>query len=152
MERIDAAGVEIQVIRIWARRIVVGILRRLDPQPARHVQEIGNANLGARIARTLPLRNRRRLPYVVDAPLDQDAQECGRQALAHRPALERRVHRDAFPVPLADEAPSPRHHEGGRHACGRLEGRVHCSFHFGRVEFRGQRVARQHITHGPQLC
>src|SRR2546429_154096 len=57
MEGVNTTCVEIQVIRIGARRIVVWVLGRVDSQPARHLQDVGNSDLSARIARTLPLRH-----------------------------------------------------------------------------------------------
>src|SRR2546421_4678492 len=42
---------------------------------ARHVQEIGNADLRARIVPALPFRNRRRLLQRVHALFDEDAQD-----------------------------------------------------------------------------
>src|SRR6266550_3174855 len=116
------------------------------------MQDVSNPDLSARIARTLPLRNGRRLPQVVDALLDEDAHQRGRQALAHRPAFERRVRGDAVSVTLGNEASSPSHHEGGSHLCGRPEGCVHCLFHLGGIELRRQRLLGQSITHGPLLC
>jgi len=56
---IDAAGVEIQVIRIGAGRIIVGVCGALIRSPLRHVENVLDADFGARVAGDLPLRNRR---------------------------------------------------------------------------------------------
>src|SRR3989442_15556820 len=97
------------------------------------MQDVGNPDLAAQIARILPLGNGRRLPEAVDALLDEDPHQRGRHALAHRPAFEWRVRGDALAVPLSNEASSPRHYEGGSHTCGRLEGSIHCLLHLWRI-------------------
>src|SRR5215475_12155824 len=48
---IDPTRVEIKVIRIRPRGVVVRVLRRLDPQTARHMQDIGDPNFGAGVTR-----------------------------------------------------------------------------------------------------
>ena len=73
-------------------------------------------NRAARIARLLPQRHRRRLLERVGAVLDEQREQRGRQALAHRPALELRVARDARRVPLGDDAALVDDEEGGGHA------------------------------------
>src|SRR5205823_9810268 len=122
------------MIGIGARWIEIGILRRSDPETARHVHEIGDADLRARIVPALPLRNRSRLVQIIDALLYENAQECGRQALSHRPAFQGRARRDTGAVSLADDPSLPRHHKAGSHPRGRLEGRVHGRPDRGRVE------------------
>src|SRR2546430_15950132 len=91
MEGVDGSGIEVEVIGIRPRGVVVRILGCPAPQAARHMKEIRNANLGTGIVRTLPLRDGRRLPEIVDTLLDQDAHQCGGHALAHRPTFEWRV-------------------------------------------------------------
>src|SRR2546430_11444199 len=61
--------------RIRARRVVIWILGCLDPQAARHMQDVGNPDFRPRIVRTLPLRNRRWLPQVVDDPRAKRSEE-----------------------------------------------------------------------------
>ena len=99
----------------------------------------------------LPLGDRRRLPQLVCALPDENAHQCGGHALSHRPAFERRVLRDAGPVPLADETPSPRHHERRRHPRRRLERRIDGALHLCRIELRRERRLRQRIAHRPFL-
>src|SRR5262249_32872408 len=102
MKRVDTTCIQIDVIRIGALRIVVRVLRSLDPKPARHVQEIRDADFRAWIAFALPFWNRRWLPELIDSLLDQDShQRCG-HAFAHRPALEGRARRNTLRVALPD--------------------------------------------------
>src|SRR5258708_22836836 len=54
MEGIDAAGIKVDVIRIRSRWVIIRVLGRLDPKPARHVKYIRNAYFGARVAVRLP--------------------------------------------------------------------------------------------------
>ncbi len=151
VERVDGARVEIQMIRVGARRVVIGILRRLNPQAARHVQDVGNADLRARIIVTLPFGNGRRLRQLIHALFDQDSHQRGRHALAHRPTFEGSVRGDASGVPLADDPSSPRHDESRSQLCRRLKRRVDGLLHFGRVDLWRERGLRQHIAHRPRL-
>src|SRR5439155_444230 len=100
---------------------------------------------------TLPLRDGRRLPEIVDTLLDQDAHQCGGHALAHRPTFEWRVHRDPFAVSLADETSPPRDDEGGRHSRVGFKGQVDGVFDVGGVDLLWERVPGQDIAHGPRL-
>src|SRR5207247_9115985 len=118
---------------------------------ARHMKEIRKAKLGTGIVRTVPLRDGRRLPEIVDTLLDQDAHQCGGHALAHRPTFEWRVQRDAFAVSLADETSPPRDAEGGRHSRGGFKGEVDGVFDVGGVRLRWERVRGPDIARGPRL-
>src|SRR2546422_10855680 len=102
------------MIGVRARGIVVRIVGRFDPQSARHVQKVGDADLRPWIARVLPRGNGRRLRQPVGTLVDKDTHERCRHALAHRPALECRVRCDAFAVPLADDPSSPRDRKSTR--------------------------------------
>jgi hypothetical protein len=73
-ERIDGARVVVEVIRVRAVLVVVGILRRDDTQAARHVENVTDADLLPRIAGCLPLGNRRRLVQRVHALLHQQSE------------------------------------------------------------------------------
>ena len=139
------------MIGIRARWIVVRVLRRANAQATRHVEEIRNANRRARVARLSPLRHRRRLRQIVDALADQDAHQRSRDALAHGPALERRVRRDPLAVALAHDPPFPRDHQRRRHGLRRLERDVHGPAHLCGVELRPGTVRRQPVAHGPRL-
>ena len=139
------------MIGIRSRHVVIGVLRGPDAQPARHVQEVGHANLRARVAGALPLGNRRGLRELVGAVLDQDAHQRRRDALAHRPALERRARRDTGAVALGDEAPLPRHDERSGQGLRRIEGGIHRLPQFRLVEAGGERTSWQHVAHGPRL-
>src|SRR5439155_7539076 len=86
-----------------------------------------------------------------DALFDEDAYECSRQALPHGPALQGRVRRDTLAVSLANDPSLPRHHKGGGHPRGGLEGRVHGRPYRGCVELRWQGIRRQQIAHRPGL-
>jgi hypothetical protein len=146
VKRVDGAGIEIDVIGVSARRVVVGILRRADAQPARHAHQVGYTDLRARIGRALPLRDRRGLVEGVNALPDEDAHQRGRHALSHRPALERRVHGDALAVALGDDASFPRHDERRRHGGGWLESGVERLADLCHVEAR-RRILWQHVAH-----
>src|SRR5439155_20471309 len=54
LERVDASGIEEQMIRVRVR-IEFWLAGRLDSDPARHPQQILNADLLTRVARPLPL-------------------------------------------------------------------------------------------------
>jgi aminoglycoside phosphotransferase (APT) family kinase protein len=70
-----AAGVEIHVIRVRPGRVELRIQWRPDPQPARHVQDVANADLRAWIPGLLPFRDWGRLVQCIDSLLDQDPQQ-----------------------------------------------------------------------------
>ena len=53
--------------------------------------------------------------------MHEHAHERRGEALAHRPAFERRVHGDAVAIALPDDTPFPGHDECGGHPLGRLE-------------------------------
>ncbi len=139
------------MIRIRSRGIVVGIVRRADAQAARHAYEIGDANLGARIAGRLPFGDGGGLPQVIRTLLDEHSHECGGHALAHGPTLERRVRRDALCIPFGDDAASPGHNDGRRHSLGRGKGCVQGLNDLASVEFRWV-AARDFVARRPCLC
>ena len=138
------------MIGIRAPLVEVRILRRDDAEPARHVEDVHDADLRARIARRLPFGNRRRLVERVDALLDENAHQRAAQALSHRPALERRGRRDVIAVPLRDDAALVGDDERGGHP-GRIEGGFDRLLHLGHVDSGGQSAGRQQIAHRPRL-
>ena len=151
MKRIDAARIQVEMVGIRARRIVIGILRRANAQPARHMHHVADANLGARIAGASPFRDRRRLPDVVDTLFDQNAHQRRGEALAHGPAFERCARRDAVAVAFGDQASAPSHDESGGHAAGGIECCIDRLLEFARVDLHGRRIGRQHIAHRPSF-
>src|SRR6266571_1643412 len=116
------------------------------------MKNVGNADVGARVTWGLPLWNGRRLPQVVYALLDQNPQQGGREALAHRPTFERRESGQPLTVSLGNESASPCHHKRGSHPFSRLEGCVNNLLELRCVDLGRQRLFRQHITHWPLLC
>ena len=138
------------MIRIAECRIVPGVLRRAQSQSARHSHDVHDANFLPWIARRLPFRNRRRLFERVHAQLDQAADQCSGEALAHGPAFERGVDADARCIPLTDDAAFVGDDEGERHRAVRRKRLVHRAGHQCRVDVRRPRRVRQHITHRPR--
>src|SRR5688572_2460645 len=104
------------MVRIGTRRVIIGILWGSDPQPARHVQYVGDGDFRSGIVFAAPLRNRSRSFEIVNAAFDQNAKQSRRQALSHRPALERRARRDPWRVSLSDNLSSPRDYESRSHS------------------------------------
>src|SRR5262249_56152431 len=78
-----AARVEIEMIRI-ALAVELRIVGRLDPDAARHVQDVANPDLLARIARRLPFGNRGRLIERVDALLRSEERRVGKKGESRR--------------------------------------------------------------------
>ena len=95
--RVRAARVEVEVIGIAQRGVVVGILRRTDPQAARHPQDVADADLRARIAGVFCHSGMGAGSQSLYAPCwIRRPEQRGGEALAHRPALERRRAGDAW--------------------------------------------------------
>jgi hypothetical protein len=61
------------MVGIGAVRVVVGIVRRLDADAARHPHDVLNADGLARVALRLPFRHRRRLVERIHAAVDERA-------------------------------------------------------------------------------
>ena len=150
LEGVRRAGVDVEMIRVAERGIEVRVADTAEPDAARHAQDVRDADLLARIPGRLPLRHRRGLVELVDALLNQHAHQGRGQALPHRPALERRVHRDARAVALADEASLVGHDERGGQPLGRLEGGVDRLLHLVGVDLGRQRRVGQHVSHRPR--
>ena len=151
LERVDGAGVHVEVIGIAEVGVEVGVGDAPEAHAARHPQDVGDADPPARVALGLPFRHRRRLPQVVDALLNQDPHQGRGQALAHRPALQRGVQVDARAVTLGDDAPPVGRHERRGHPFRRLERRVRRLRHLRGVHALGERRGRQRVAHRPHL-
>src|SRR5262245_48003481 len=94
--------------------VVLQILLGTAAQAARHVQQVCDADLAARVTWSWPLWDRCGLVQRIDALLDQYAEQRRNQALAHRPTGQRRLRRDALGVALREQPPLPDHDERRR--------------------------------------
>ena len=148
-EGIGRAGVVVEVIRIGARS-VVRITGGIDPQTAGHAHEVADADRLTRIALALPLRNGRRLPELVFALLDEHAHQSAGEALAHRPALERRVEIDPLAVALPQKSAPVGDYESERARLRRPEADVESSLDPRPVDLRRPRLVWEEVTHRPR--
>ena len=115
------------------------------------MKQILDADFGARVAGCLPFWDGGWLRQFVHAFVEQDSEQSGGDALAHRPAFEWSVPVHPLAVALGDEAALPGDHESSGQGLGRLECSVDSRLEFYRVDLRGQRPLRQHISHRPWL-
>src|ERR1700738_5705208 len=122
------------MVGIWSTWVIVGIKGRANPQPTGHSQKIGYANLSARVIGSTPLGNGCSLIHFVVAALDEYTHERRCDTLAHRPAFERRVHRNARAVALGDNLTVPGHDERRRQSIGRGKCGVDGAGHLGVIE------------------
>ena len=105
---------------------------------------------GARIARGLPLGDRRRLPQLVIAAPNQNPHQRRRQALGHRPAFERSLRGDAGPVTLGDQPSAPGNRQRrGEPFCGSERG-VESLLQLVGIDARRDRANRR-VARGPGL-
>ena len=78
-------------------------------QAGRHVEELVERDIRARIPRRFPLRYVSRVRDIKPAITDQRADDGVEQALGHRPRRLRRVSAEAIGVALRDEAATVNH-------------------------------------------
>lgn len=95
--------------------------------------------------------NRCRLVQRVDALLDQNPEQRGRDALAHRPSFERRLRSEAFAIALSDEPAFPSDHKRSSQPFSRLERCLDGCLELRGVDLRWRGIPRQHVAHGPGL-
>ena len=140
MVRIDASRIKIQMVWIRTKRIVVRILGRSDPKSARHMENVLNADFGARVFRYLPFGDRGRLSELIRASTEQDSQQRGSNALAHGPAFERCTHAYSVAIALCNEVALPGDDEGCRQSLGWFERRVDSCLELCRIDLAWQRL------------
>lgn len=117
--------------------IEVAVVLPGEAEAARHLHHVAHADGAARVAGPPPRGHRRRIVEAERPALDLEADERGREALPHRPALELRVFRDAGHVALADDLPLVDDDHGGREPFGVGEGQVDGRLHAGAIEASG---------------
>ena len=119
LEGVDGAGVDERVIRIALVWRVVGILAGDEAaEPLLMCSRSTMRMAAARVAGHSPVGHRRRVVDAIDAVLDQQREERRGEALAHRPALELRVLRDAGHVALGDDVALVEDQNAGRQRVG----------------------------------
>jgi hypothetical protein len=139
------------MVGIAARGIVVRVLRGNETKPARHPQQIGNADGAPRVVGLLPFVHRRRRPQVIRAFLDELAHERRGDALAHRPARQPRGVVEPALVALRDDASLVRNHERSGECFSRIEGCFNTLGHFRGNDLARKRRIGEPVSHRPRL-
>ena len=91
-----------------------GLVRLVEREPARHVEQVAQRDRVALVARDRPFLHRRRRVELELARGDQRADQRRRHAFAHRPAEQARVLVEGRRVTLRDDAAILHHDDGAR--------------------------------------
>ena len=140
MVGVDPSGIKIQMVRIRTGGIIVGVLGRSDPQSTRRMEQVLNADFGARVSGCLPFGDRGSLSELIRASIEQDAKQRGCDALAHGPAFEWSTHAYSVAIALCNEVALPGDDEGCRQSLGWFESRVDSRLEFCRIDLARQRL------------